>query len=600
MTTEPNQSSSETSSNPSTAAVDAPLAATEATAPTPTGAAIEAAGQTARSDAGGQALQEANSARPKIKIGTQREGVAAPKLPPRTQTVFQTQVPEEPKPAQSKPAQTQPAEGQPAQSKSPQAEVAATTTGIEQQERPKLEPQEKPVRDEPASAYEGEVPSELRPKPAPLAPSGIEKRPKFERETAKIPRPNLRAELSPDLEAELAESLGDLSLEEVLAADDRSKQASLSLEPETKVKARVMRVHRDDVFVEMPGMNQGVIALKNFAEPPNVGAMLDVIVARFNAEEGLYELAPLGGAIDVGDWSDITEGITVEARITGHNKGGLECEVNRIRGFIPVSQVSTYRVEDLEEFVGQKFPCVVTEANPDRRNLVLSRRAVLEREQADAKERLKAELAEGQEREGVVRNIRDFGAFVDLGGVDGMLHVSQLSWDRVKHPSDVLQLGQKIKVKIQKIDAATGKISLSYRDTFDNPWTTVATRYPTTARVKGTVSKIMDFGAFVRIEPGVEGLVHISELSHKRVFRVSDVVREGQEVEAKVLSVDPEAQRMSLSMKALEARAEPQAQASEAENEEEAASPKSPPRRALPLKGGLGRSDAGDQFGLRW
>src|SRR4029079_8142637 len=139
---------------------------------------------------------------------------------------------------------------------------------------------------------------------------------------------------------------------------------------ESRVKGRVMRVHRDDVFVELPGMNQGVIPLKNFVEPPATGAVLDVIVARFNADEGLYELTLLGGAVDVGDWSDLAEGITVEARITGHNKGGLECEINHIRGFIPASQISMYRVEDLEQFVGEKFACIVTEANPDRRNLV--------------------------------------------------------------------------------------------------------------------------------------------------------------------------------------------------------------------------------------
>jgi small subunit ribosomal protein S1 len=259
-----------------------------------------------------------------------------------------------------------------------------------------------------------------------------------------------------------------------------------------------------------------------------------------------------------------------------------------------------YRVEDLEQFVGEKFACIVTEANPDRRNLVLSRRAVLEREQAEAKERLKAELAEGQEREGIVRNIRDFGAFVDLGGIDGMLHVSQLSWDRVKHPSDVLQLGQKIKVKIQKIDPASGKISLSYRDTFENPWTTAPMRYPVTSRVKGTVSKIMDFGAFVRLESGVEGLVHISELSHQRVFKVADVVQEGQEIEAKVLSIDPEAQRMSLSMKALQTRSESTKDGDpDAEAEETAAPPKATPKRTVPLKGGLGRSSLGDH-GLKW
>ena len=138
--------------------------------------------------------------------------------------------------------------------------------------------------------------------------------------------------------------------------------------------------------------------LKNFAEPPEPGAVLDVVVSRFNAAEGLYELVLPGGAVDVGDWSEVAEGMVVEARVTGHNKGGLECEVNRLRGFIPASQVSMYRVEDLAQFVDQKFACVITEANPEKRNLVLSRRAVLEREKAEAKEKLMAELEVGPDR----------------------------------------------------------------------------------------------------------------------------------------------------------------------------------------------------------
>ena len=221
----------------------------------------------------------------------------------------------------------------------------------------------------------------------------------------------------------------------------------------------------------------------------------------------------------------------------------------------------------------------MVEANRDRRNLVLSRRGVLEREQAEAKEKLLAELEVGQTREGMVRNIRDFGAFVDLGGIDGMIHVSQMSWDRIKHPSEVLTLGQKVKVKIQKIDPETHKISLAYRDLFESPWTNAASKYPVTSKVTGTVSKIMDFGAFVKLEPGVEGLVHISELSYKRVHRVSDIVQEGQQVEAKVLSVDPENQRISLSMKAFEARPEsakkeePEAEAAPGAAEEEKAAP---------------------------
>lgn len=452
----------------------------------------------------------------------------------------------------------------------------------------------------PSAPTGSDIPPELRPKPAPVAPGGPKRKALFDESIGpKVEKPNIRAALSPDLEQELAEALGETSFEQILETDDRSKQAAAGLEPEARVKARVLRIHRDEIFVELPGLLQGTVPLRHFPEPPEPGAVLDVVVGRFNAEEGLYELTAPSGAIDVGDWSDISEGMVVEARVTGHNKGGLEVDVNRIRGFIPISQVSLYRVEDLAPFVGQKLPCVVTEANRERRNLVLSHRALLERQQAEAKEKLLSELKEGQEREGVVRNIREFGAFVDLGGVDGMLHVSQMSWDRIKHPSDVLTLGQKIKVKIQKIDPATNKISLSYRDTFANPWSTAATRYPVTARVKGTVTKIMDFGAFVRLESGIEGLVHISELSHRRVFRVSDVVKEGQEVEAKVLSVDPENQRMSLSIKALEGKLDG-VQPKEPEPEEEVTPARPTPKRTTRLKGGLGSGSGGDQFGLKW
>ena len=224
---------------------------------------------------------------------------------------------------------------------------------------------------------------------------------------------------------------------------------------------------------------------------------------------------------------------------------------------------------------------------------------MIEREQAEAKRKLLEELAPGQIREGVVRSLRDFGAFVDLGGVDGLLHVSQISWDRIKHPSDVLTVGQKVRVKVEKIDPQTHKIGLNLRDFTENPWASVTTKYPVTARVTGKVSKLTDFGAFVRLEPGVEGLIHISELAHGRVFRASDIVSEGQEVEVKVLSVDPEQQRISLSLKALQARPEP-AKKAEREAEEPEEPPKPPPKRKTPLKGGLGRVGDGSQFGLRW
>lgn len=411
--------------------------------------------------------------------------------------------------------------------------------------------------------------------------------------------PNIRHKLPLELELEVEMALGGMSLEEVLSP---AADASLpDLEPEAKLQGRVASIHRDNVFVDLGRRNQGVLSLRQFAERPEPGTVVEVVVHRFDPEEGLYQLIMPGGAVDVADWSQLAQGMIVQARITGHNKGGLECEVNHIRGFIPAGQVSLYRIEDFAPLVGETMVCLVTEANPERRNLVLSRRAVLEREKEEAKTKLMAELAEGQIREGTVRSLQDYGAFVDLGGVDGLLHVSQLSWQRVKHPSEVLSVGQPIKVKIKKIDPETGKLSLAFRDLTENPWTTASQKYPVTSIHTGTVTKIMDFGAFVELEPGIEGLVHISELSHGRVWRASDIVAIGQEVEVKVLSVDTEQQRISLSMKALMAKPEP---AKKEKSETETPEPEVPPAPLLTfkgtLKGGTGRASGGEQFGLKW
>jgi small subunit ribosomal protein S1 len=204
-------------------------------------------------------------------------------------------------------------------------------------------------------------------------------------------------------------------------------------------------------------------------------------------------------------------------------------------------------------------------------------------------------------REGTVRSLQDFGAFIDLGGVDGMIHVSQLSWDRVTHPKDVLTVGQAVKVKIEKINTETGKISLGYRELAANPWDDAQQKFPVGARVKGTVSKLMQFGAFVRLAPGVEGLIHISEMGHGRVQRSSDVVSEGQEVEVKVVSFDREAQRIGLSLKALLPAPE--------RPKHEPREPDHPPVESLQrreresdknLKGGISGPSGGEKFGLKW
>ncbi len=412
--------------------------------------------------------------------------------------------------------------------------------------------------------------------------------------------PNRRQKLSATMEAELDQAMGGVSFDDLMSGTAVASSGG-TLEPESRQRGRVVAMRRDVVFVELGGREQGCVPVVQFAAPPEPGAMIEVVVQRFNAEEGLYDLSVPGVAIEIGNWDEVHEGMVVEAQITGHNTGGLECEVSRIRGFIPISQIAAYRVEDIAQFVGQKFTCLVTEANASRKNLVLSRRAILDREKEESKQQAFASLALGQVHDGTVRKLMDFGAFVELAaGVDGLLHISQLAWSRVKHPSEVLQEGQKIKVRIEKIEPETGRIGLSYRDMLENPWTLAAGKYLPRSTVRGRVTRLAEFGAFVELEPGVEGLVHISELSHKRLWRASDVAKEGDEVEVMVLSVDPGSQRMSLSMKAL---SQPVVSKKEKEEAQEPDLP--PPSKKSnrpsnePLKGGLSGA-GGEAFGLKW
>ena len=423
-----------------------------------------------------------------------------------------------------------------------------------------------------------------------------------EPQSGPYPPPHVRDQLPPELEQELEAALGGESLDEIINSAPTAPASNEELTPETKVTGTVVKIHRDDVFLELGGRNQGLLPLKQFEKsiPPEVGAQLEVVVSRFDAEQGLYEVSLPTAAVHVGNWDEVQVGQIVDVTITGSNKGGLECQLSGIRGFIPMGQISIYRVENPEEYVGQKLNCVVTEANRKRNNLVLSHRALMERERKEQREKLLQELTPGEIREGVVRSLQDFGAFVDLGGIDGLVHVSQLSWERVEHPKDVLQVGQTIKVRVVKVNQESGKISLGYRELGENPWKSAAGKYAVGSRVKGAVTKLMQFGAFVKLEAGVEGLIHISEMGHGRVNRSSDVVSEGQEVEVKVLSIDADAQRIGLSLKALL----PEPEKPAAKPREEKARDEEPPRRRKKpdknLKGGIGGPSGGEQFGLKW
>ena len=404
------------------------------------------------------------------------------------------------------------------------------------------------------------------------------------------------AGLSDDVEKEIEEMLADASIDSMLSNDDTT---GTEIQIESRLKGTILKIHQDNVIFSLKNQFEGVVPVRQFKKPPVVGAMLEIIVTGFNEEDQLYELAIPGAAVNVEDWSDLKEGAIVEARVTGSNTGGLECSLNNIRGFIPASQVELFRVEQFGEYVNQKLQCVITEVNPKRKKLVLSRRALLEREREENRKQLLESMQEGETRQGTVTKLMDFGALVDIGGIEGLVHISKLSWDRVQHPKEVLEEGQSIKVKIEKINQASGKISLSYRDMLEHPWDGIEKKYPVNSVVKGKVSRLAQFGAFVKLEAGVEGLIHISELAHYRVFAVKNVVNEGDEVEVKILSLDRDAQKMGLSLKATQAKPEKEEKTKEEESDEpirEIAVKK----QSKELKGGRDRPSGGEDIGLNW
>jgi len=266
--------------------------------------------------------------------------------------------------------------------------------------------------------------------------------------------------------------------------------------------------------------------------------------------------------------------------------------VNGVKGFMPISQADMYRVEDPDQFINQRLKCMVIEVNPEERNLIVSRRALMEQERAKKAEEFWKTIAEGQVRKGIVRSVKPFGAFVDLGGADGLIPVSEFSWQRVNDLSQFVKVGDTVEVKVTRVDPEARKIALSVKQLTTSPWDEFATRVKSGARLIGKVTRIMDFGAFVELEPGIEGLIHISELSPQRVRRVRDVVQEGQPVDVEVLSVDTAARRIALSLKKIadeKLSAEQAAEEAEREADRKEAEEMLANRPANPnLRGGIG------------
>jgi ribosomal protein S1 len=368
---------------------------------------------------------------------------------------------------------------------------------------------------------------------------------------APLPRGSFRLdeEAEREIEAELARLQDEELLQKIFAGEDLSIPEEQERVLRGKVKARVVAVTEEDVFVDLGQRNQGVVPKASFGAVPQVGEELELLIERFDEEEGLY-LLRVPGAAEFFDWETVRVGSVLDVHIVAFNAGGLEGTIRGVRVFVPASQVALERVEDLRAFVGQTLRCEVLEVRRGQRSLVASRRAVLERERAERRQQLLAELAEGQVRTGRVRVVREFGAFVDLGGIDGLVPVSEMSWSRAVKPEEILRPGDTVEVQVLRVDREQGKITLSLKQLQPSPWDLALQKYPAGSLVTGRVTRLAEYGAFVELEPGVEGLVHISELAPHHVRRVTEVVQIGDEVTVRVMSIQPEQRRISLSRRA--------------------------------------------------
>jgi small subunit ribosomal protein S1 len=328
------------------------------------------------------------------------------------------------------------------------------------------------------------------------------------------------------------------------------------------VRGKVVRVDKDEVLVDIGYKSEGVIPVSelsirrsvNPAEEVNLGDEIDALVMTKEDADGRLILSKKRARFEMA-WKRIEgaaeSGEPVEGTVIEVVKGGLILDLG-VRGFLPASLVDIRRVQDLDEFMSQTLRCKVIELNRSRNNVVLSRRAVLEEERREMRQAILDRLSPGDIVEGTISNIVDFGAFVDLEGIDGLIHISELSWSHVNHPSELLEIGEEVRVKVLDIDRERQRISLGLKQTQSDPWQQVIDTYQQGDVVEGRVTKVVTFGAFVEVIPGVEGLVHISELATHHVENPREVVRQGETLRAKIIEMDAERRRLSLSLKRVE------------------------------------------------
>jgi small subunit ribosomal protein S1 len=323
------------------------------------------------------------------------------------------------------------------------------------------------------------------------------------------------------------------------------------------VKGTVIEVRPKEILVDIGYKSEGVIPGSEFEDLPavNIGDVVDVLIEKLEDREGMVVLSREQAEFKK-NWQRIlticNEGGTIEGKVKSVVKGGLLVNIG-VEAFLPSSQIDIIPPRNLAGFVGNSYRFKVVKINQERQNIVLSRRELIEQERNERRAKLLAEMMPGDIRKGTVKNITDFGAFIDLNGLDGLLHITDMSWGRIGHPSEMVKVGQEVDVVVLDINREKERVSLGLKQKTPNPWDSIEQKYPVNARVKGRVVNLVPYGAFVELEPGVEGLVHVTELSWtKRVAKPSDVLKQDQQIEAVVLGINRDEQKISLGVRQLE------------------------------------------------
>ena len=354
------------------------------------------------------------------------------------------------------------------------------------------------------------------------------------------------------------ENFSDMDFGEILEQHER--ESHLDIGEGEVVKGTVVKITGQDVIINVGFKSEGIVKISEFKDGDKItiqpGDVVDVLVKQLENHDGYVELSR-ADAVRMQTWDLIEnagrDGTTIIGRVTDRIKGGLRVDIGGIQAFLPGSQVDVRPVRNLDAFRNKDMEFLVLKVNKKRSNIVLSRKALLEAQTVKEKETTLKNLEEGIIVEGQVKNITEYGIFIDLGGLDGLLHITDMSWGRIQNPSELFKVGDNIQVKVLKFDRDRERVSLGYKQLIPDPWATVNERFAISTRINGKVVSLTDYGAFLELEPGVEGLVHVSEMSwSKRVKHPSKMLNVGQDIEAVVLEVDPNNRRISLGIKQIE------------------------------------------------